>query len=177
MKLLSHLHALSSGKPVYSEMVSCSHFKSQYHPLSILMKTIFNPHWIFIFLPDTFLKNKVHLLKLLRITNNLPWQLEGSISLTMKYNLSSVKTYVRTVISMFQLERTNNSSKSPLIQGKSESVSWRIWVKRDILLHLQTASMSILGIPLLQKGAGWTRPQARFRGSTNIPGLFPCCSF
>lgn len=64
MKLLSHLHSLSSGKPVYSEMVSCSHLKSQYHPLNILMKINFNPGWLFIILPDIFyLFNKVHLLK------------------------------------------------------------------------------------------------------------------
>lgn len=43
MKLLSHLASLSGGKTVYSEMVSCSHLKNQYHPLNILMKIIFNP--------------------------------------------------------------------------------------------------------------------------------------
>lgn len=68
MKLLSHLASLSGGKTVYSEMVSCSHLKNQYHPLNILMKIIFNPDcwlWaVFIILPDTFFFfNKVHFLK------------------------------------------------------------------------------------------------------------------
>lgn len=99
------------------EMMLCNCLKRQYHPMNTLLKVISSSN-------RALMSRSAHCsswyvfivcicwcMKSVRITINLPWQLEGSISLTMKNNLSTVKANTRIVISIFWPQRINNFSK------------------------------------------------------------------